>query len=143
MLGQQRAELAASMEGSQRYGVPTRIEDLEAVDLIPCGTVAVNPRSVRIGKGAGYADLEFALLAELGLVTERTQIATTVHDVQVPEQAAAPDRARLPRRPDRDPDARAALCARAATQRATLGTPGRGRNGTVPTSRAGARRSTR
>jgi len=80
------AELAASIEGSQRYGVPTRIEDLEAVDLIVCGTVAVNPSGVRIGKGAGYADLEFALLAELGLVTERTQIATTVHDVQVLEQ---------------------------------------------------------
>jgi 5-formyltetrahydrofolate cyclo-ligase len=80
------AELAASIEGSQRHGVPTRIEDLQAVDLIVCGTVAVNPSGVRIGKGAGYADLEFALLAELGLVTERTQIATTVHDVQVLEQ---------------------------------------------------------
>jgi 5-formyltetrahydrofolate cyclo-ligase len=80
------AELAATVEGSQRYGVPTRIEDLQPVDLIVCGTVAVNPSGVRIGKGAGYADLEFALLTELGLVTERTCIATTVHDVQVLEQ---------------------------------------------------------
>jgi 5-formyltetrahydrofolate cyclo-ligase len=80
------AELAASIEGSQRHGVPTRIEDLQPVDLIVCGTVAVHPSGVRIGKGAGYADLEFALLAELGLVTEHTQIATTVHDVQVLEQ---------------------------------------------------------
>jgi 5-formyltetrahydrofolate cyclo-ligase len=78
---------AATIEGSQRHGVPTRIEDLQPVDLIVCGSVAVNPSGVRIGKGAGYADLEFALLAELGLVTERTQIATTVHDLQVLEQA--------------------------------------------------------
>ena len=81
------AEVAASIEGSQRHGVPTRIEDLQPIDLIVCGTVAVNPSGVRIGKGAGYADLELALLAELGCVTERTQIATTVHDVQVLEQA--------------------------------------------------------
>jgi 5-formyltetrahydrofolate cyclo-ligase len=81
------AQQAASIQGSQRYGVPTRIEDLQPVDLIVCGSVAVNPSGVRIGKGAGYADLEFALLSELGLVTERTWIATTVHDVQVLEQA--------------------------------------------------------
>jgi 5-formyltetrahydrofolate cyclo-ligase len=79
------AREAASVEGSQRYGVATRVEDLQPIDLIVCGTVAVNPSGVRIGKGAGYADLEFALLAELGLVTEQTTIATTVHDVQVLE----------------------------------------------------------
>jgi 5-formyltetrahydrofolate cyclo-ligase len=36
-----------------------------------------------LGKGAGYADLEIALLAEAGLVGERTTIATTVHELQV------------------------------------------------------------
>jgi len=80
------AELLASSEGAQRHGVPTRVDELPPIDLIVCGTVAVNPDGVRIGKGAGYADLEYALLSELGLVTERTWIATTVHDVQVLEQ---------------------------------------------------------
>jgi 5-formyltetrahydrofolate cyclo-ligase len=80
------AEELASSAGAQRLGVPTRVEELPEIDLIVCGTVAVNPDGVRIGKGAGYADLEYALLAELGLVTERTWIATTVHDVQVLEQ---------------------------------------------------------
>jgi 5-formyltetrahydrofolate cyclo-ligase len=80
------AELLASSDGAQRHGVPTRLEELPPIDLIVCGTVAVNPDGVRIGKGAGYADLEYALLAELGLVTESTWIATTVHDVQVLEQ---------------------------------------------------------
>jgi 5-formyltetrahydrofolate cyclo-ligase len=79
-------ELLASSEGAQRHGVPTSVEKLPPIDLIVCGTVAVNPEGVRIGKGAGYADLEYALLAELGLVTEQTWIATTVHDVQVLEQ---------------------------------------------------------
>jgi 5-formyltetrahydrofolate cyclo-ligase len=61
------------------------VEELQPIELIVCGSVAVNPRGVRIGKGAGYADLEFALLSELGLVNEQTLIATTVHDVQVLE----------------------------------------------------------
>jgi 5-formyltetrahydrofolate cyclo-ligase len=74
---------AATIEGSARHGVPVRLEEMQPVDLIVCGCVAVNAAGVRIGKGAGYADLEFALLVELGLVTEQTLIATTVHDVQV------------------------------------------------------------
>ena len=36
-----------------------------------------------LGKGAGYSDIEVALLAEAGLISERTMIATTVHDLQV------------------------------------------------------------
>jgi 5-formyltetrahydrofolate cyclo-ligase len=53
------------------------------VDLVVCGTVAVNRRSVRVGKGGGYSDLELALLVEAGLVGERTVIATTVHPLQL------------------------------------------------------------
>lgn len=53
------------------------------VDLIVCGTVAVNRKGVRVGKGGGYSDLEFALLVERGLVSDETTIATTVHDLQL------------------------------------------------------------
>ncbi|KAI4462121.1 5-formyltetrahydrofolate cyclo-ligase-related [Holotrichia oblita] len=37
----------------------------------------------RIGKGRGYADLEFALLLEMGAVSDKTIVVTTVHDSQV------------------------------------------------------------
>jgi 5-formyltetrahydrofolate cyclo-ligase len=74
---------AASIEGARQYGVPTRLVDMQPVDLIVCGSVAVSPLGVRIGKGGGYADLEFALLRELQLVSDDTSIATTVHDLQV------------------------------------------------------------
>jgi 5-formyltetrahydrofolate cyclo-ligase len=74
---------AATIEGSSRHGVSVRLEEMQPVDLIVCGSVAVNAAGVRIGKGAGYADLEFALLFELGLVTEQTLIATSVHDCQL------------------------------------------------------------
>jgi 5-formyltetrahydrofolate cyclo-ligase len=74
---------AASIDGAHQHGVLTRLEDVQPVDFIVCGSVAVNASGVRIGKGGGYADLELALLAELGLVGEQTLITTTVHDHQV------------------------------------------------------------
>jgi 5-formyltetrahydrofolate cyclo-ligase len=62
---------------------PTSLDELERIDLIVCGTVAVNRDGVRIGKGGGYSDLEFGLLVERGLVGEQTAIATTVHPLQL------------------------------------------------------------
>lgn len=59
------------------------VGDLQPVDLIVCGTVAVNREGVRVGKGGGYSDLEFALLVQRGLVGDETMIATTVHDLQL------------------------------------------------------------
>src|SRR5437868_13118847 len=38
---------------------PTALEELDPIDLVVCGTVAVNRDGVRVGKGGGYSDLEF------------------------------------------------------------------------------------
>ncbi|MCM3883075.1 5-formyltetrahydrofolate cyclo-ligase [Frankia sp. R82] len=62
---------------------PVGVNDMHPVDLVVCGSVAVNPHGVRLGKGAGYSDLEFALLQEAGLIRPTTTIVTTVHDLQV------------------------------------------------------------
>lgn len=64
-------------------GTPRGLDELEPVDLVVCGTVAVNRQGVRIGKGGGFSDLEFALLAERGLVSDATTIVTTVHELQL------------------------------------------------------------
>lgn len=74
---------AASIRGSSRHGRPATIEDLPHLDLVVCGSVAVDRRGARIGKGGGYADLELALLIEAGKVDDETVIATTVHPLQV------------------------------------------------------------
>jgi 5-formyltetrahydrofolate cyclo-ligase len=66
-----------------RDATPVALEELERVDLVVCGTVAVNREGVRVGKGGGYSDLEFGLLVERALVDERTVLATTVHDLQL------------------------------------------------------------
>jgi 5-formyltetrahydrofolate cyclo-ligase len=64
-------------------GTPLGLDELEPVELIVCGTVAVNRQGVRIGKGGGFSDLEFAMLVECGLVGAETTIVTTVHDLQL------------------------------------------------------------
>ena len=59
---------AASIAGAARHGRPVAIEEMERIDLVVCGTVAVNRDGVRVGKGGGFSDLEFGLLVEAGLV---------------------------------------------------------------------------
>jgi 5-formyltetrahydrofolate cyclo-ligase len=66
-----------------KEGRPVSLNELEPVDLIVCGTVAVNRQGVRVGKGGGFSDLEFALLAERRLVGVHTTIVTTVHPLQL------------------------------------------------------------
>lgn len=41
------------------------------------------PLGYRIGKGEGFTDLEYALMAYMGAVSESTTVVTIVHDCQV------------------------------------------------------------
>jgi 5-formyltetrahydrofolate cyclo-ligase len=82
-LGSQRLARAATIKGAARLGEPVTPEALEHIDLIVAGSVAVNPRGARVGKGGGYSDLEFALARETGAVDARTTVLTTVHALQV------------------------------------------------------------
>ena len=74
---------AASITGASRYGRPVELEQLEPVELVVAGCVAVSEDGARLGKGGGFSDLEYALGYELGLIGPSTVIATTVHEVQV------------------------------------------------------------
>jgi hypothetical protein len=76
------------------------VAELQPVDLVVCGSVAVNHQGARVGKGGGFSDLEFALLVEAGLIDTDTVLATTVHPLQVLNEAL-PDHPRLPPGPDR------------------------------------------
>lgn len=58
-------------------------EPPEPIDAKILGSVAVDSFGGRIGKGGGYSDLEYCILAELGLITEKTPTITTVHDLQI------------------------------------------------------------
>ena len=74
---------ASSIRGASTIGVRVRIEDLEAVDLVVAGSVAVDEHGHRLGKGGGFSDLEFAIAAQLGLVGPNTVVVTTVHEAQI------------------------------------------------------------
>ena len=74
---------ASSIGGAFRFGQPVSPQHMKAIDLIVCGTVAVNWLGARIGKGGGYSDLEYGLAHEARLVRRTTPIVTTVHDLQV------------------------------------------------------------
>ena len=78
-----RADEAASSEGAARLAPTVSLDRMRPVDLVVCGSVAVNRDGARVGKGAGYSDIEVALLLEAGLLTEATVLATTVHRLQI------------------------------------------------------------
>jgi len=74
---------ASSIGGAFRFGRSVGPEQMNPIDLIVCGTVAVNSRGARIGKGGGYSDLEYGLARQAKLVRRNTPVVTTVHDLQV------------------------------------------------------------
>jgi len=78
---------AATIKGSFIYSIKTDLNGLPVVDLVVCGSVAVTEAGARVGKGGGYSELEYAVLREAGLIGEETPIVTSVHELQVVEEA--------------------------------------------------------
>ena len=56
---------------------------MRPVDLVISGSVAVNRLGTRVGKGGGYAELEYGLAIAAGIVAPETPVLTTVHAMQV------------------------------------------------------------
>jgi 5-formyltetrahydrofolate cyclo-ligase len=80
------ARVASSIKGASRYGRPVSLAQVPKIDLIVCGSVAVNRRGARVGKGGGYSDLEFALLTEEKKIARTTPIVTSVHTLQIVDE---------------------------------------------------------
>jgi len=74
---------ATSIKGAGAYARRVQVEELEPVDLVVTGCVAVDETGARLGKGGGFSDLELAVAAEAGLVGPHTVVVTTVHEEQV------------------------------------------------------------
>jgi 5-formyltetrahydrofolate cyclo-ligase len=77
---------AASRTTAAEVARKISVEEMQPVDVVICGSVAVNRDGARLGKGAGYSDIEVALLREAGLISPSTVIVTTVHPVQVVDE---------------------------------------------------------
>jgi 5-formyltetrahydrofolate cyclo-ligase len=77
------AYAASSIKGASQFGKPVGLSELKNIDLVVCGSVAVNRCGARVGKGGGYSDLEFALLVEANKIGVKTPIVTAVHPLQI------------------------------------------------------------
>ncbi|MEF8839319.1 MAG: 5-formyltetrahydrofolate cyclo-ligase, partial [Haloarculaceae archaeon] len=77
---------ATTISGLAEAGEQVGPDEMDPVDLIVSGSVAVDERGGRVGKGEGYSDLEFAMLREFGLVDDETTTVTTVHERQVADE---------------------------------------------------------
>ncbi len=81
-------DAASTIKGAFKLGrilsTSAELRRLQEIDLMVTGCVAVSPRhGERLGKGGGYAELEYGILKEIGLLREGTPIATTIHEAQL------------------------------------------------------------
>ncbi|MEM2409835.1 MAG: 5-formyltetrahydrofolate cyclo-ligase [Thermofilaceae archaeon] len=83
---QRAVQAAATPRGAVTQGNRVRVLDNVSVDLVVFGSVAVDRRGGRLGKGDGQHDLEYAVLRELGAINESTPVVTLVHDLQLVER---------------------------------------------------------
>ena len=74
---------ASSIKGAFQVGQLINPRDMPSIDLIVSGAVAVQRDGARLGKGGGFADLEYAIARRLGLIDDRTPVVTTVHPLQL------------------------------------------------------------
>jgi len=74
---------AASISGASKSARRVSLDELAPVDLVVMGCVAVGEDGARLGKGGGFADLEYALATAAGLIGPETLCVTTVHELQV------------------------------------------------------------
>lgn len=77
-------EEACTSVGVAKYGVPLGIDAKLKVDLIVIGSVAVDPKTgARLGKGEGFAELEYGMLRYMGAIDDSTLVVTSIHDKQL------------------------------------------------------------
>lgn len=74
---------AASKAGSKELGTEVVLKDDFKIDLYVVASTVCSSNGVRLGKGLGYAELEWAILYMYGKVNRDTIVVTTVHDCQV------------------------------------------------------------
>lgn len=75
--------ICSTSQGVRDYSVPLGLDAAVQVDLVVVGSVAVSEKGWRIGKGEGFADMEYAMMVAMGAVTDQTIVVTVVHDCQV------------------------------------------------------------
>ncbi|MHA2061530.1 MAG: 5-formyltetrahydrofolate cyclo-ligase [Candidatus Sifarchaeia archaeon] len=76
---------ASTIKGAFQFGSIVKPSAIDKIDLKIAGSVAVDRKGGRVGKGGGYSDLEFGILTAYDLIDKTTRVLTTVHEVQLVE----------------------------------------------------------
>ncbi|XP_056134918.1 methenyltetrahydrofolate synthase domain-containing protein [Lampris incognitus] len=79
----EQLRVCATSQGVKEFSVPVGLDAKIKVDLVVVGSVAVSEKGYRIGKGEGFADMEYGMMASMGAVNESTVVVTVVHDCQI------------------------------------------------------------
>uniref|UniRef100_A0A8C4H7T2 Methenyltetrahydrofolate synthase domain-containing protein n=1 Tax=Dicentrarchus labrax TaxID=13489 RepID=A0A8C4H7T2_DICLA len=79
----EQLRICSSSQGVKDFSVPVGLDAKVKVDLVVVGSVAVSEKGFRIGKGEGFADMEYGMMASMGAVNDSTVVVTVVHDCQV------------------------------------------------------------
>lgn len=79
----EQLRICSSSQGVKDFSVPVGLDAKVKVDLVVVGSVAVSEKGLRIGKGEGFADMEYGMMASMGAVNESTVVVSIVHDCQV------------------------------------------------------------
>lgn len=85
-LTREQAVLASTMEGVDELARGVTLAEAAREwqpTLLVTGALAVTRDGLRLGKGRGYFDLEWAMLCTSGAVQPTATVVTLVHDVQV------------------------------------------------------------
>jgi len=79
-----RYNFAGTQPGVRDLGEPIDLDAKLKVDMVFMGSVAVNPSNgARIGKGEGFAELEYGMLRYMGAIDDDTPVVTCCHDCQI------------------------------------------------------------
>lgn len=81
---------AAEWQTAVEIGKRVDFAEMKLIDIAVTGCVAVTRAGGRTGKGAGFADLEFAMLRQFGLLSPETPLVTTVHSLMVVDNERLP-----------------------------------------------------
>ncbi len=76
-----KERFASTIKGAFKFGL--EVQDFPKPDIVVEGSVAVDTRGHRLGKGHGYSDLEIQMLNRM---FGKVVVATTVHEIQVVEE---------------------------------------------------------
>ena len=91
ILEMRECKRVSTIKGAFQLGKNIHPRDLPKIDLIICGAVAVSDNGMRIGKGSGYGEFEFAILREFNKVDENTPVIAIVHDIQLISEELIPE----------------------------------------------------